>query len=118
MGNSKSHYSEQFMPGALTATHTPTKSLSFDDESAPAATPKTKQLCKDNMKSMDLQQIFNKLQVSVDEEIEEKNQKNAKEKGGGTVLDMRRIWVKSLVLATHFVTAVWLTLKEDIECNQ
>ena len=134
--NSKNHYSEQFMPGALTATPTPTqKSLSFE---ASETTPKnintqsTGTVCKDEFNGMDLQQIFNKLQVSV-QSIKDSNKASIfvkkkhcddDEKGDvdnkdkGTVLDMRRIWVRSLVLATHFVTAVWLTLKEDVECNQ
>merc|ERR1719464_1159897 len=117
---------DSYMPGALNTTQVPsTKSLSFTPTKSTNALGT---VCKDKKtkesadESLNLQQIFSKLQVSVQQSMDGNKSLNGdddtKVNEEDKSMSMRRIWVKSLVLATHFVTAVWLTLKEDIECNQ
>ena len=146
--NSKRHYAQQYVPGGLDdnttiiTTGNTTKCIEYEEEEDITDTP-TK--CKDkdqenmdnnnNNKDLNLQQIFNKLQLSVqnltdntnktmklninknshnDDEKDENDDFKDKNKNASK-WEMRRIWVKSMVLATHFITAVWLTLKDDID---
>mmetsp|Transcript_71569 Transcript_71569/g.64253 ORF Transcript_71569/g.64253 Transcript_71569/m.64253 type:complete len:282 (-) Transcript_71569:309-1154(-) len=158
--NSKRHYSQQYMPGGLddnttmnTNTGT-TKCIELDDENinTPNDNDNDTPKCKDNIdniedddddKALNLQQIFNKLQLSVsnltdnnqnnktiklninknsinddqkyqDQDNDDNNGNNNND-CNASKWEMRRIWVKSMVLATHFITAVWLTLKDDVD---
>lgn len=149
---SKQHYSQQFMPGALTHTAspltlghtTPNTDADTPDAASAAAQPGQAQSstaqCKDvsqpgadSSDGLNLQQIFSKLQVSVQmlspksdsasaspneekkEEIVEEEDEEDESASGRGLFETRRIWVKSLVLATHFVTAVWLTIKDEVD---
>lgn len=160
--NSKRHYSQQFMPGGLddnptiTTNTGTTKCIELEDENisnnnnknTPNDTPKCKdsnqEVNNNKNKDLNLQQIFNKLQLSVqnltdntsktmklnintsnknsnDDEkkqcIDDNHDNNEQDKSASNKWEMRRIWVKSMVLATHFITAVWLTLKDDVDGN-
>eukprot|EP01083_Nonionella_stella_P134037 407777_1 len=147
--NSKKHYSQQFMPGGLSNTAPTPKSLAYSDATADDIntpnnndnTPKCKDTDKatdtdstSSVQKMDLQQIFSKLQVSI-QSINETNRtrntvviqgtqqsknsdcKEDSECDDNNKFEAKRIWVKTMVVATHFVTAVWLAMKHDIEGN-
>ena len=126
---------------------TPTKSIAFDNNNTPKQdnsneaiqdTPTINIKCKDkeedvqSIEKPNLKQILNKLQLSILNPTDNKsqciamyrneqddiktdwNEENHQSHSNGQI---RKLWVKGMVLATHFVTAVWLTLKDDIDPN-
>jgi len=79
-----------------------------------------------------LSQIFSKLQVSAQSLTDEHNQpivvklnqpddekdEHDQEDGKQSAWEVKKVWVKTIVLATHFMTAVWLTLNKEVEATE
>eukprot|EP01084_Bolivina_argentea_P284276 487158_1 len=152
---SKRHYAQQFMPGSLsTPSHSniSTKTLSYitqkeltngndddDDDNIKCKDTSTKKVeHESDLKTLDLTQIFNKLQVTVKRACNNSNDHKNKQHSvslkhlkndydddkkenddddsknyNKSAFEMKKLWINGLVMATHFVTVVWMTLKDE-----
>lgn len=143
----KQHYSHSFMPGGLSDTPMlNAKCIAFTVEDSPSPQPlmQTQTQCKDVAANDDdddapsaetehvdnLQQMLSKIQVCVQAKHGDNNmpklrvvgkhneaKDNDEGKHEASAADMRKYFVKGMMLATHFATAVFLALKHEINSN-